>query len=137
MKIKNLFKNLFVAVVIFSAFVPAVLWAQITPAPSPQVTPAPSPVKFNIKIDNPFKGGDNLMDFIKTVINEILIPIGGVIAVLVIMYAGFLYVTARGDTGKIKTAHDTLLYGVIGAAILLGAWVISEAIGGTIDQLRS
>lgn len=137
MKIKNLFKNLFVAVVIFSAFVPVVLWAQTAPNPQPTTVPNPQPVKFNIKIENPFKGGDNLMGFIETVIKEILMPIGGVIAVLVIMYAGFLYVTARGSDTQIKRAHDTLLYGVIGAAILLGAWVIAGAIGGTIDQLRS
>lgn len=130
-------KNLLVGVTIFFAFAPVFLWAQDTPRPPVEDTPRPPAVKFNIKIDNPFKGGDNLMGFIETVIKEILMPIGGVIAVLVIMYAGFLYVTARGDTGKIKTAHDTLLYGVIGAAILLGAWVIAGAIGGTIDQLRS
>lgn len=95
-----------------------------------------------IKIINPFKcpngqASCTISDFIKTIVNEILIPIGGVIAVLMIIYAGFLYVTARGNSGKIETAHKALLWAVIGAAILLGAWVISNAISATVDQLKS
>jgi hypothetical protein len=70
-------------------------------------------------------------------VNNILIPIGGVVAVLMIMYAGFLYVTAGGNEAKIKTAHQALTWAVIGAAILLGAWVISQAIQGTINQLKN
>src|SRR3989344_3970098 len=88
----------------------------------------PGPVTFDIKIENPFKGGDNLYEFIKTIINSILLQIGAILAVVMTIYAGFLYVTAQGDTAKIKKAHDALLYTIIGAAILLGAWVIAEAI---------
>lgn len=89
----------------------------------------------NIVIANPFKQ-DTIKGLIETIVNDILIPIGGVVAVLMIMWAGFLYVTARGDPGQIKKARDALLWAVIGAAILLGAWVISQAIGTTIDQLK-
>jgi hypothetical protein len=88
-----------------------------------------------IIIENPFKQ-DTIKGLIETIVNDILMPIGGVIAVMMIMYAGFLYVTARGDSGQITKAHDALKYAVIGAAILLGAWVISQAIGNTIDQLK-
>lgn len=94
-----------------------------------------------IEINNPFKcaGQANctVYELIRTIVNDILLPIGGVLAVLMIMYAGFMYVTAKGDPGKIKAAHDALLWAVIGAAILLGAWVISEAIRGTINQLKT
>lgn len=92
-----------------------------------------------IVIPNPFKCPNNdcsIKGFIEAIINKILMPIGGMVAVLMIMYAGFMYVTAQGDTGKISKAHDALLYAVIGAAVLLGAFVISQAIGGTIDQLK-
>ena len=53
-----------------------------------------------------------------------------------VMWAGFKYVTARGDTTQIKEARDALLYAVIGAAILLGARILSDAIGRTIEQLK-
>lgn len=91
-------------------------------------------------IKNPFKcegEGCTISGLIKAIVNNILIPIGGVVAVMMIMYAGFLYVTAGGNETRIKKAHEALLWGVIGAAILLGAWVISEAIQGTINQLKA
>ena len=92
-----------------------------------------SSIKFDIP--NPFKQ-DTIEALIRTIINDILIPIGGVIATVMIIYAGFKYVTAGGNDTKIKEAHDALKWAVIGAAILLGAWVISEAIGATINQLK-
>lgn len=93
-----------------------------------------------IIIINPFNCSDNgctIPGLIRAIVNNILIPIGGVVAVMMIMYAGFLYVTAGGNETKIKTAHQALTWAVIGAAILLGAWVISEAIQGTINQLKT
>lgn len=135
---KTFFKNILAGTLLVMIFLPTILLAQTggTTAPPTGGTTAPPPVKFNIKISNPFSGGNDLYAFIKTVIKEILMPIGGVIAVLMIMYAGFLYVTAGGNETKIKKAHEALLYSAIGAAILLGAWVIAEAIGGTIKQLQ-
>ena len=87
----------------------------------------PSPLKDSIK---------NIPDLIRIIINDIVLPIGGVIAVLMIIYAGYLFVTARGNEKKITDAKQALLYACIGAAILLGAWVISEAIEKTIGQLK-
>jgi hypothetical protein len=88
-----------------------------------------------IKIENPFKQ-NTIQGLINTIINDILIPIGGVVSVLMVMWAGFLFVTARGNTTQISQAKDALLWAVIGAAILLGAWVISTAIQTTINQLK-
>lgn len=96
----------------------------------------PPPVKIDIEIKNPFKQ-DTIKGLIETIVNDILIPIGAVIAVMMIMYAGFLYVTAGGNEAKITKAHQALLWAVIGAAILLGAWVIEKAISATIDQLKA
>jgi type IV secretory pathway VirB2 component (pilin) len=117
------------------------LFAQtsVTPPNAGSVTPPnPTPSQsFKIKIETPFKGiSGGLEGFILTIIDKIVLPIGGIVAVLMIMYAGFLYVTAGGDTGKIKLAHTALLYAVIGSAILLGAKVISTVIQGTISQLK-
>jgi hypothetical protein len=87
------------------------------------------------QLPNPFKGGNSLIGLFQTIVNDILMPIGGVIAVLAFIYAGFLYVTARGNEGQVKTAHKALLYTAIGTAILLGAWVIAKVICQTIGQL--
>lgn len=98
-------------------------------------TPAPAPISQKIIINNPFKQ-NTIKGLIETIVNDILLPIGGVVAVLMIMYAGYLYVTARGNPAEITKAHEALKWAVIGAAILLGAWVISQAITTTIDQLK-
>lgn len=102
---------------------------------SPEGGDGPSKTGTTIKIENPFKQ-NTIEQLIETLIRDIFIPIGGVLAVLMVMWAGFLYVTARGDTTKIKKAHDALLWAVIGAGILLGAWAISEAVGTTINKLK-
>ncbi|OHA87307.1 MAG: hypothetical protein A3A90_01365 [Candidatus Zambryskibacteria bacterium RIFCSPLOWO2_01_FULL_35_19] len=93
------------------------------------------PINSSIEIKNPFKE-NTIEGLITTIIKDILIPIGSVVAVVMVMYAGFLFVTARGDAAQITKAKDALLWAVIGAAILLGAWIISQAIGKTISQLR-
>jgi hypothetical protein len=142
-KTKQILSYFFSGIMLVIFIVPFLVQAQggggVTPTPGGGgVTPTPGggnpPI--NIKIDNPFKH-DTIPALIETIVNDILMPIGGVVAVMMIMYAGFMYVTASGDPGKIKTAHEALKWAVIGAAILLGAWVISKAIIATVDQLRA
>ena len=143
MKNKKDILSLFILGVMMMVFViPLFSFAQggggVTPKPGgggTTPTPAPAPVSQKIIIENPFKE-NTIEGLINTIVNDILLPIGGVVAVLMIMYAGFMYVTAQGDPGQIKKAHDALLWAVIGAAILLGAWVISQAITTTISQLK-
>lgn len=89
-----------------------------------------------VTFENPFQGGPtSLFELIKTIINDILMPIGGVIAVLAFIYSGFLYVKAQGNTTQIKDAHNALLYTSVGTAILLGAWVLANVICQTISEL--
>lgn len=112
-----------------------------TPPPGSGGSPPPVSQTGPIQIQNPFKcpgGAQNcdIVALIRVLINEILIPIGAVVAVVMVIYAGLLYVTAAGNETKIKKAHEAITWAVIGAAILLGAWVISEAIQGTIETLK-
>lgn len=86
-------------------------------------------------LPNPFKGGCSLYALLEAIIQNILLPIGAVLAVLAFIYSGFLYVTARGNTTKIQTAHRALLYSAIGTAILLGAWAIAKVIQNTIGNI--
>ncbi len=89
-----------------------------------------------IELVNPFKGDGDLYALVKAIINGIVLPIGGMVAVLAFIYSGFTYVTARGDETAIKTAHRNFLYVAIGTAILLGAWVIAGVIENTLNQLK-
>ena len=93
-----------------------------------------------IKLDNPFNCGGSdctIFTLLEKVINDILLPIGGVLAVLAFIYSGFLYVTAQGNESKLATAHKALLYTSIGTAVLLGSWVIAKVIETTINQLKA
>ncbi len=94
-------------------------------------------VNIPIKLDNPFSVGNDLFELAEALVNKVVLPIGGVLCVLGFIYAGFKYVTARGDSKKISDAHNALLYSAIGTAVLLGAWVIASVIRNTIMSLTS
>ncbi len=98
------------------------------------VVKADKPIEITSGIKNPIKA-DNLQDFIQSFIKGVLV-IGIPILVLFIIYAGFLYVKAQGNPGELEVAHRTLLYTIIGAALLLGAFVIANAIVGTVSEIE-
>ncbi|MEK7147023.1 MAG: hypothetical protein AAB772_02075, partial [Patescibacteria group bacterium] len=57
--------------------------------------------------------------FIKTLLEGVL-KIGIPVVALAVIYCGFLFVSARGNSEKLTKAKDALFYTLIGAAILLG-----------------
>lgn len=57
-------------------------------------------------------------------ITVLVAVISGVAAVLLLGVAGFLYATANGDSGKIETAKNTVIYTVVGLFIIVFARVI-------------
>jgi hypothetical protein len=59
----------------------------------------------------------------------------GPVITVFIVYAGFLFVSARGNTETIKKAKENFMYVILGAALILGAWVLATLIGGTVSQL--
>ena len=87
-------------------------------------------------ISNPL--GDKITDipsFIEAAITVVL-TIGIPIIALAIIYTGFLFVEAQGNPEKLTKAKKALLYTLIGAALLLGAFVIANAIGETVDEIK-
>ena len=68
-------------------------------------------------------GSNNLMVTINTIVNVVL-GVLGLLAVIVIIYGGFMFTTATGDASKVKKAKDTIMYGVIGLVIALLAYAI-------------
>jgi hypothetical protein len=88
----------------------------------------------SIGLQNPLKS-PTLMGFLEELLAVIMVFAIPLI-VFMIIYAGFMYVTAQGEPGKIKTAHNALLYAVIGGVIILGANVILAVISGTVDAFR-
>lgn len=107
-----------------------------TPTGPGGTTPTgPSTSGNSFKLDNPFSVGNTLFQLLETVVNRIVLPIGGMLAVLSFIYAGFLYVTAQGKPAALEKANKALLYTAIGTAVLLGSWVLAGVIRTTINQL--
>src|SRR3989344_6935587 len=57
------------------------------------------------------------------------------ILTLFIVYSGFLFVSAQGNSSNLEKAKQNFMYVIIGAILILGAWVIATLIGGTVTQL--
>lgn len=99
---------------------------------TPSTTAAPFEPVF---LQNPLAGTVNdIPSFIKELL-QIALIIGTPLVVLAIIYAGFLMVAAQGNPEKLEKARSALLWAVIGGAVLLGSYVIAQAIGATIEQI--
>ena len=77
---------------------------------------------------------NNVNDFVKTLLIG-AIKIGIPIVALAIIYSGFLFVSAQGNSKEIETAKKSLMYSLIGAAILIGSWAIAQLISNTVLAL--
>jgi hypothetical protein len=70
-----------------------------------------------------------------TAILEVVVAIGTPIAILAIIYSGFLFVKAQGKPEALKTAREALIWTIVGVAVLLGARLLATVIQGTITGL--
>ncbi|MDP3735579.1 MAG: TrbC/VirB2 family protein [bacterium] len=82
----------------------------------------------------PLVGITSIEQFLDTII-KIFILIGTPIAVLFMIYAGFLFVTARGSDTQLTKAKTTFFYTVIGIAVLFGASVLAKLVLETIKSI--
>lgn len=109
--------------ILFSSFVFAEVDSGIQSPRNSSVERLQSPIKFTSVTEV-------LNGFFK-----VLIELGAVAVVLAIVYAGFLFVAARGNPEQLTKARTTLFWTIIGALILLGAQVIAGAVQHTITSL--
>ncbi|MES2409395.1 MAG: hypothetical protein V4509_03805 [Patescibacteria group bacterium] len=86
-------------------------------------------------IPNPLGDKTNSLQAFFMGILSICIQLGTIVAVLAIMYGGFLYVTAQGDEEKLGKAYKTITWALVGTAILLGSRTIMAAVTDTVKQL--
>lgn len=85
-------------------------------------------------LTNPLGAGTDLKKLLSDIL-KVVVEYGSVVVVLMIVYVGYLFVTARGEPGKITTARTALLWTVVGALILLGAQAIALAIQATVNTI--
>lgn len=85
------------------------------------------------KISEDGEGGVTLTQFFWTVVANIIdcvFRIAGTAAVGFIVYAGFLYMLATGDSGRVAAAKTTLINAVVGLAIaILASTIVNLVLG--------
>lgn len=68
---------------------------------------------------------------------KVVLSVLGVVLVLIIVYAGFLWMTAGGDEGQVKKALSWIKNAVIGLVIILSAYAITDyVIGKLMDSFQ-
>lgn len=68
-------------------------------------------------------------------VSRIVINIGIPIAALFIIYAGLMFVTARGNEEKLSKARNSLIWAIIGTGVLIGARVIVMILQSTVRSI--
>jgi hypothetical protein len=84
-------------------------------------------------LQNPLTATD-----LPTLLNEVLgyvVGLGTIALTIMLVYVGFLFVAARGNSEKVSQARQMLLYIVIGGLLILGAQGLETVIQSTIQAL--
>ena len=66
---------------------------------------------------------------------KILVMVALPIITIFIVYSGFLFVTAQGKPGELENAKQNFFFVIIGALLIMSAWILATLIGGTVTQL--
>lgn len=66
---------------------------------------------------------DSVNNIIATVINIFSVVVG-VVAVIMIIFGGFKYITSGGDSGNISSAKNTILFAIVGLVIVALAQIV-------------
>jgi hypothetical protein len=66
---------------------------------------------------------------------QVMVQVGLPIVAFFLLYAGFKFVSAGGNSEKLNDAKENFKYVLIGALLILGAWVIATLIGNTVGQV--
>ena len=88
----------------------------------------------SVALENPL-GNVTVCSLLQKFLNALL-AIGIPIAVLFLVYAGFMFIIARGAPKGLAKARTNLVNVLIGIALFLGAWTIGQLVASTINSIR-
>src|SRR3989338_4485162 len=86
-------------------------------------------------LDNPLQYS-SVADFVSASLKA-MVMIALPIVSLFLVIAGFMFVKAQGNEGKLSEAKKNFVYVILGALLIMGAWVIANIIAGTVSQLTA
>lgn len=79
----------------------------------------------NFKGESATKDLGSIQSFVDQIVN-LAIGFAGIIALVMFMYGAFTYVTSYGDESKIENAKKTLLWSILGLAVISTAWFLAN-----------
>ena len=131
-------RTLVILIFVFLSLTPTT-FAQTQPVGTTPVGNQPVGTTPGVGLVNPLNVGNCtpdtcLMVFLNKIL-DFVIQIGTIVVILMMVYIGYLFVTARGNDAKITEARQALLWTVVGALILIGAKAISTGIEATVRAL--
>jgi hypothetical protein len=84
-------------------------------------------------LTNPIKV-DSVGGFLKSIFT-VITRLGVIVISVAIVFVGFKFIVAQGNPEALKSARRNALYVFIGAALVLGAEVITAVLTDTADKL--
>jgi hypothetical protein len=81
-------------------------------------------------------GNANIQSFLAAAFTG-LVKISLPIITIFIVYSGFLFVTAQGNHAKLEIAKRNFFFVLLGALLILSAWVLANIIGGTVTNITT
>jgi len=122
---KRLLKRMVATGTVAALLAPLAVFAQVPDVNQPEFT----------NISSEFNLGTNT-DLKQVIINIVKILLGflGLIAVLIVLYGGFQWMTAAGNEEKVSSARATLTAGLIGLIIILAAYAIAAFVIKTFTE---
>ncbi len=93
----------------------------------------------DLEVNLPNFWGFGDIDSTLTGILELLFEIGGVLAVIAIVYSGIMYITAGGDSAKAGQARKNLTWAVTGLIVMIlsysiVSWIAEIIINGEFNE---
>ena len=124
-------KNIIAGLITTLAILPSVVLAQ---------NPVTNGFEYASKIGGGAFGSADLRDTIVQLVN-VLLGFLGIIAVIIILWGGFKWMTAGGNEESVGEARSLIIAGIIGLAIIIASFAISKfviesfatATGGNVD----
>ncbi len=117
-----------------------ILAVDSTPVTAGSTTNTTNPTTFGTILSkiNPFgtlQGEGGITGFLNNVVT-IALDFAGMLAVIMILYGSFLYVTAYGDDTKAATAKKTIFWSIAGLVVLALAHAFVDIMNGYIYTVK-
>ena len=77
-----------------------------------------------VRCDGPDCNLEELVELVQRIIDFLLVGLAIPLSIILFAYAGVLYVTAAGDTGRIEKGHKIFTAVLFGLVFALAAWLV-------------